>query len=115
MTCSQKVFLWTPRVISIGFVLFLSLFALDAFSGGPWWAMLGAFLIHLIPSFLLLGAVAIAWRHEWFGALVFLCFAAGYVAMVGLDRPWSWYVGISAPSALVGALYLVSWFQKRSR
>lgn len=115
MTTFQKVLYWAPRVLSLCFVLFLSLFALDAFSGGPWWVMLGAFLMHLVPALLLLGAVAIAWRHEWFGALVFLGFAAWYVYAAGLDRPWSWYASIALPSAIVGVFFLASWFKKETR
>jgi len=38
-----------------------------------------------------------------------------YVLMVGFGRPWSWYAGISGPAALVGILFLISWWQKRKK
>lgn len=108
-----KIIHWLPRVLGIAFILFLSLFALDVFEEFAGWVSVLAFLIHLIPSFILLAVVAIAWKYEWVGAAAFLGFAVFYVIMVGLDRPWSWYVAISAPSALVGILFFISWLQKR--
>jgi hypothetical protein len=115
MSRGEKIFYWLPRILSIAFVLFLSLFALDVFNEYSGWSIVLPLLIHLIPSFVLAGALAIAWKHEWFGAVIFLGFAVFYVWMVGLDRPWSWYAGISAPSAVVGILYIVSWVQRKKK
>lgn len=102
-------------MLSIGFVLFLSIFALDVFTGPFEPMMLVGFLIHLIPSFVLLGAVLLAWKYDLVGAIMFIGFATLYVWDVGFTRPWSWYVGIVAPAAIVGSLFLVSWFLKRNR
>ena len=115
MTISEKIFYWLPRLLSIGFVLFLSLFALDVFTGPFEPMMVVGFLVHLIPSFVLLAAVLVAWKYDMVGAIIFLGFAMFYVWSAGFDRPWSWYAAISLPSAIVGILFLVSWFQKRSR
>ena len=112
----RKLIRWSPRILSIAFVLFLSLFALDVFGEYTGWDLVVAFFMHLLPSFVLLGAIAISWRYELVGAIVFLGAAIFYVYTVGLDRPWSWYAFISGPSAVVGALFLLSWFQgKRLR
>ena len=49
--------LWIPRVLAIMFILFISVFALDAFSGKvPFIKEFVGFLIHLIPSFILIVA-----------------------------------------------------------
>lgn len=112
MTVSRNIFYWLPRILSIGFVLFLSLFALDVFSEYTGWSVILPLLIHLIPSFILIGALIVAWRHEWVGAALFLGFAVWYVWTAGLDRPWSWYLGIAAPAAIVGILFLISWLQR---
>ena len=62
---SGAVLLWAPRVLGIGVCLFLSLFALDAFSGDkPAVEAVRDFLIHLSPMFLLLLVVALSWRWE---------------------------------------------------
>lgn len=111
----MKIIYWLPRILSIGFVLYLSLFALDVFSEYSGLNIILPLLIHLIPSFILLGAVLVAWKHDLVGVIVFFGFAIFYIFMVGLDRPLSWYMGISLPAAIVGTLFLFSWFQKRKK
>lgn len=99
----------------MGFVLFLSLFALDAFDGGWSWPALLGFLIHLWPSLALLALIVIAWKYDWFGVLVFLLAAVGYVWLAGPGRPWSWYAAISGPALLLAILFLISWLAKRKK
>jgi hypothetical protein len=92
--------------------LFLSLFALDAFSGGKSFAQaLPDFVIHLTPMFVLLLVVALSWRREWVGALVFIGLAAAY-SYVARRNPL-WVLGIGVPLLLVGVLYLLSWTHRR--
>ncbi len=113
MTTSRTILFWTPRVLSLAFVLFLSLFALDVFDQYTGLNALLPLLMHLLPALALLIVCVVAWKYEWVGALVFLGFAALYAWDVGWARPWSWYATIAAPSALVGILYLVSWSQRK--
>lgn len=115
MTSLENIIYWLPRLLSIGFVLFLSVFALDVFEGPFEPMMLVGFIVHLLPSLILLGAIIVAWKYDLVGALMFLGFAVFYVLMVGPGRPWSWYAGISLPSAIVGMLYLTRWYLQRSR
>jgi hypothetical protein len=50
MEKSIRVLHWVPRILCIMAVLFISMFALDAFSPGQTiWQQLGAFFLHLIP------------------------------------------------------------------
>lgn len=114
MPTGEKILRWVPRLLSLAFVLFLSLFALDVFSEYPGAEAILPLLIHLIPSFALLAAVLAAWRYEWIGGLVFLGFAAWYVWEAGPGRPWSWYALIAGPAALTGALFFASWLRRRS-
>jgi hypothetical protein len=66
---SARVLLWSPRILGILMSLFLSLFALDAFSEKqPFSESLPAFAIHLVPALVLLAVVAMSWRWEWIGA-----------------------------------------------
>jgi len=110
---SINIIHWLPRILSIAFVLFLSLFALDVFGEYSGWQAFLGFLIHLLPSFVLLAVILIAWKYNLVGAIAFFGSAVFYVFMVGFDRPWSWYVGISGPAAVVGILFLLSYLQKR--
>ncbi|MFA5155314.1 MAG: hypothetical protein WC453_02670 [Patescibacteria group bacterium] len=111
---SHKAIYWLPRILSLGFVLFLSLFALDVFTEYSGWSAVLPFLIHLIPMLILLAAVLVAWKYDLVGAVIFFGFAVFYIVMVGWGRPWSWYAAISLPSAIVGLLYLLSWRYKKS-
>lgn len=104
-----------PRILSILFVFFLSSFALDIFSSYQGVALLLPLLMHLLPTFILLGVIIVSWRFELVGAITFLGFAIFYVFSVGLERHWSWYTAISLSSALIGMLYFVSWLEKRKK
>lgn len=105
-------FVWLPRILSIVFILFLSLFALDVFSEYKGLAVVVPFLIHLLPSLTLLCIVIIAWKYELIGAIAFIGFAMLYVWDVGLGRPPGLYLGIVFPLVLIGICYLVRWRQK---
>ncbi len=111
---NKKIIYWLPRILSLAFVAFLSLFAFDVFEAYSGWQAVLALLIHSLPSIILLVVVIVAWKHELVGAVVFIAAAIFYVAAIGLNRPWSWYAFISGPAVLVGILFLLSWFKKRS-
>jgi len=105
-------FVWLPRILSIVFILFLSLFALDVFSEYKGLAVAAPLLIHLLPSLTLFCIVIIAWKHELVGAIAFIGFAVFYVWGVGLARPPDLYLSIVFPLVLIGICYLVRWRQK---
>ena len=106
-TTSATVLLWAPRVAGILVAGFLGLFALDAFEGQSLLLGLAAFAIHLIPSLLVLAAVAVAWKFEWVGAVAFLGLALAYAVMV--HGRIDWVAVVSGPLAVVGALFLIAW------
>ena len=82
--------LWTPRVLSILFACFISLFALDVFvEGRPWTEILVALLIHLIPTYLLILVLVLAWRRPWIGAAAYFVLACASVAMEWRHRGWN--------------------------
>ena len=73
MKPKYKILFWAPRVICILSILFISLFALDAFDPDlSIWQQIGGFLIHMIPSFILLAALLIAWKWELTGGIIFI-------------------------------------------
>lgn len=111
----EKIIYWMPRILSIGFAIFLSLFSFDVFSEYSGLSAILPFLIHLVPSFVLLGVALISWKYDWVGVFIFLGFAIFYVFAAGFDRPWSWYAFISGPSALVGIFFFLSWLQKSGK
>jgi len=106
----KRLLIWTPRVLSILFALFLSLFALDVFGAGyTLTETLIALFMHLIPTFVLLLALAVAWRWEWVGAVIFLGFAVWYLWEAWGNFPFFVLLIIAGPPLLIGLLYLVDW------
>jgi hypothetical protein len=121
MTRHDAFILWAPRVLAIAFIGFVSLFALDVFSGGRGVAETAvALALHLIPSAVLAAIVALAWRREWIGALCFGAAGALYVWWaLSKDVPafatrLLWCMTIAGPAFLVAALYGVSWRARRA-
>jgi len=110
----MKLLYWSPRLLSLLFVGFLSLFALDVFGEYEGWSLILALFMHLLPSLALLVVIIIAWRYDLVGAAAFLAFAAWYVWTVGFDRPWSWYAAVAGPAIIVGALYSLNWMRTRN-
>ncbi|MEK7160665.1 MAG: hypothetical protein AAB724_01410 [Patescibacteria group bacterium] len=104
---------WAPRILSLLFVAFLSIFSFDVFDEYQGWAAILPLCLHLLPSLVLLAVVILAWKYDLIGAVVFLAAAIGYSCWAGFDRPGSWYVLISGPAFLVGILFFLSWFIKR--
>jgi hypothetical protein len=109
---SDALLLWSPRVLGIVVCLFLSLFALDAFSGGKSVAQAAAdFLVHVAPMLVLLGVVALSWRWEWIGGAVFTALALTYAYVA--RHHLSWIPVVSGPLLVVGILFLWSWSRHR--
>lgn len=109
----KLVLFWSPRILGILFAMFLSMFAIDVFEEGPgFWDMLLALLIHLIPIFILIIVLVIAWRREWVGAVVFTALAVFYVVWAWGKFHWSAYVVISGPLILSGVLFLFNWIHR---
>ena len=109
---SRRWILWTPRILAILVCLFLSLFALDALENGKTLGVaLPDFALHLAPMLVLLAVVAVSWRWEWVGGLVFTGLGVVY-AYVSRDHV-SWVLCISLPLLAVGVLYGWNWRRHR--
>jgi hypothetical protein len=71
MKTSTKVLYWTARILCILAILFISLFALDSVSSErTFWQNAIDLLMSLIPSFVLLAALIIAWKWEKTGGII---------------------------------------------
>ena len=61
-----KILHWLPRIICILAILVVSMFALDSFAPElTFWQQIGGFLMHLIPSFVLLSILIIFARLNY--------------------------------------------------
>ena len=110
----QQVLFWTPRILGILFAAFITLFSLDVFGEGyGFWQTVLAFVMHLIPTGILVVVLILAWRWEWLGAILFFGLAIFYLITAhGLH--WSAYVLISGPLFLEGVLFLNDWQYRRT-
>lgn len=110
---SPRRLVWTARILGVLFAAFTSVFAADVFSERmPVWLTMIALAMHLIPTAIVVLLLAIAWRAEAIGGLLFVLAGIGYLAfVVAGNHPLSWIVPISGPLVLVGALFLVSWMR----
>ncbi|NNK87539.1 MAG: hypothetical protein HKO90_04595 [Flavobacteriaceae bacterium] len=113
------------RILALAAIAFISLFALDAFGHGePFWRQILGFLMHLIPSFILLVIFIIALKRELIGGIL-------YVAIALINAPWIYKhnfamnqsVGMSigivcillAPFLITGLLFIIYHYKYKIR
>ncbi len=118
-----RIIHWAPRIICILAILFISLFAADAFTPErTMWQQLSGFVIHLIPSFVLLALLILAWKKELIGGIIFtligsilspIIFQHNYNMNHSTWISLGIILSISIPFVLVGILFIVSYFLKR--
>ena len=118
MKNSKTFFHWLPRIICILAILFISMFAADAFEPGlTIWQQLGAFIMHLIPSLILLGILIFAWYKEFIGGTIFITiglvltpfvFNMNYKMNESIWMSLGIIMTITFPFILVGILFIVS-------
>ena len=123
MKKSISIIHWIPRIICILAILFISMFAADAFAPGlTIWQQIGAFLMHLIPSFILLAFLIVAWKWELIGGVIFtvigvvlspLIFQHNYAMNQSVSMSLSIVLMITFPFILVGILFIISHFMKK--
>jgi hypothetical protein len=111
---SMRSLYWAPRLLCILFAAFLSLFALDVFGEGKGFGETTlALLIHLVPTYILVIALIIAWRWELIGGILFICFGLVYIVWTWGRFPIVAYGAIAGPLFLVGILFLLNWKKRR--
>ncbi len=109
----KKLLYWLPRILGILLIIYFTLFALDAFdSDYSLGEMLLGFLIHLIPTFILIAILLIAWKWELAGGILYIGACAFYINMArGMD--WMVYLYIGGPLTLTGILFILHYFLYR--
>jgi len=112
------LFYWAPRILSIIAILFISMFSLEAFGAGlPLKTQILDWLIHMIPSFLLIIVLVIALKWENIGGVIFLSIGLAFTPFIF----WGNYVNnhsiwlslfiiltVTFPFILIGFLFILS-------
>jgi hypothetical protein len=110
----KRLLFWGPRILCILFAVFVSVFALDVFGAGyGFWKTILALLIHLIPTWIILVVLAVSWRWEWVGAVLFSALGVLYIVMFWGRFNWDVYLMMSGPLFLMGLLFLINWLYRK--
>lgn len=117
-TRGTRWLVWSPRILAMAFIAFVSMFALDVFdeAQGPDETLIALF-VHLIPSWILIAGLVLAWRRPWFGTIVYAVLGVAYVVFtlqrdlpsVTMATRLLWCATIAGPALLVAALFWISW------
>jgi hypothetical protein len=104
----KKILFWSPRILGILIAVFVSLFALDVFGEGySTVETIVALAMHLIPTFVILIVLGIAWRWEWIGGFLFVALGVLYITLFWEPSNLPAYLVISGPLFLTGILFLL--------
>lgn len=115
----SKFVYWTPRILSIIFIVFLALMSLDVFTeGASFWQILGGLLMHNIPVFILLAVLIISWKYEIVGGIVFILAGILYILTVArnadnLGMALAWSTQIAGTAFVIGGFFIANWIKKR--
>jgi uncharacterized membrane protein AbrB (regulator of aidB expression) len=112
-----------PRILCILAILFISIFALDAFNTDQtFWQKIADFSMHLIPSFVIIVLLIVAWKWELPGGILMIVLAIGFMPLVysmNFARTQSVLISLSIvlminfPFVVTGVLFILSYFLKR--
>ena len=101
---------WAPRILGSLFAAFLAVFAVDVLGEGhDLLATVSALLIHLVPALIVVVVLAVAWRWDAVGALLFVGLGIAYVVQTGGRFPFTTYLLISGVPVCVGLLFFANW------
>lgn len=102
------------RILLILFIIFLTLFSFDVFEmEGSIWLKLGAFVLHSVPSLILVVVMLIAWRWPVTGGILLLgcVLAFGIFSRVrsGADfTPWQFVNPVFIFPTILGVLLIIT-------
>lgn len=106
-----RIIRWAPRIAAMMIIFFTSLFSLDVFEmQAPALELLVGFLMHNIPSILMIVLLIFAWRRPAVGFVAFLVVAALFAAFFvrGLYSLPNLLLFVF-PLLMVAALFYVDW------
>jgi hypothetical protein len=99
----------------IAFILFLTMFSLDVFEmEGTFLEKLGGFVMHSIPSLILVVVLLVSWRNPLLGGVLTLASAA---ALMLRWRLWEIleFATMILPLVVVGILFIAAHFVSKKR
>jgi hypothetical protein len=124
MKTSTKALYWTARIIGILAILLISLFSLDSFSSERTFIQnITAFLMHNIPSFILLASLIIAWKWEKIGGIILTIIGLAFSIFIFVFNYKRHHfpvmtcllqaLVVAMPFVLAGILFILSHFRSK--
>ena len=106
-----KIIHWAPRIAAILIIFFITLFSLDVFDGeASLLEMLGGFIIHSLPSIVMIILLLLSWKRPAIGFAAFLIAAALFAILFVRDiYALPNLLIFVLPLLLVAFLFLVDW------
>jgi hypothetical protein len=103
------------RILMIAFILFLTMFSLDVFEmEGTLLEQLGGFVMHSIPSLILVAVLLVSWRNPLLTGILVLAFAVAFALHWRL-RGIVEFATMILPLIVVGILFIVAHFAGRKQ
>ncbi|HLN73863.1 MAG TPA: hypothetical protein VK205_11245 [Prolixibacteraceae bacterium] len=123
MSTAIKILYWTPRILCILAILFISMFAADAFNPQlTFWQQVSDFFVHLIPSYLLIAILWVAWKWELIGGILLTVFGLVTTPLVwninySMNHSVATTLGvllvITFPFIVIGLLFIASHYARK--
>ncbi|MFC1615679.1 hypothetical protein ACFL21_00935 [Patescibacteria group bacterium] len=103
------VYYWPPRILSILFIIFISLLALDVFAEDySIVEMIIGFIMHMLPSFALIAILILSWKKELIGGIAYLILGTFFTIFFHTYEELIGFLLISAPVFITGFLFILS-------
>lgn len=105
-----KVIHWGPRAAAIAIIYFVSLFSFGVYEmEASWLVLLGAFILHSLPSIIMVVVLVFAWRRPVVGFVAFLLAGVFFLRFDVSGGGLEHFLLISGPLLLISALFYVDW------
>lgn len=111
---------WIPRILCILAILFIGVFSLDSFDPKlTLGQQLFGFLMHNIPTLILIVFLVVAWKYELIGGIMFMIIGTGLTPLIynmNFQMNHSFWISLSVvsmitfPFVVIGALFVLSHF-----
>ncbi len=112
----KTLLFWTPRVLTFLFAFFIMIFSFDVFdSNAPFWNKILGFLIHSIPTFVIIFIALIAWKKPFWSALLYLVIFIAFTVVFKTFRRIDIFILISFPVLLIAILYYFDYWVGRKK
>lgn len=73
-----------------------------------WYEILLALFMHLIPAFILIGSLILAWKKKLVGGIVYLVLTLLFTRWFDLYESWQGFLLIGMPLLVISGLFLLA-------